>query len=69
VTRYTSQIAGRREFPPNVDCDPHLVLHGRAPRNVDDGLGPEHRRKGTHMDTERDITIDTDEDHIVRGLD
>ena len=25
--------------------------------------------RGAEMDTERDMTIDTDEDHIVRGLD
>ena len=69
MSRYTSWIAGRREFPPSLICDPHLVLHGRAPRIVDDGRGDSTSTRGAQMDTERDMTIDTDEDHIVRGLD
>jgi hypothetical protein len=69
VNGYTTGIAGRREFPTHSICDPHLVLHGRAAGSSTMDVRPEHRRREPRMDTERDMTIETDEDHIVRGLD
>jgi hypothetical protein len=70
VNRYTSTIHDRQRFPRNSICDPHLVLHGRAAeasRMVIRARAAAGREPT--MDTERDMTVDMDEDHIVRGLD
>jgi hypothetical protein len=69
VNGYTSTIVDEVGFLRNSICDAHLVLHGNAGGSSTMESARANGRREPIMDTERDITMDMDEDHIVRGLD
>jgi len=68
VNRYTTRIAGRREFPTDSICDPHLVLHGRSVEASTMCTGHSTAGREPTMDTERDIIIDTDDRSVAEAF-